>query len=156
VKVILNPAPARKLPRELLEKVDTITPNETEAQLLTGMRIRTRSDAAKAAGRLHRAGVRCVVVTLGSKGAYVSMPGLEQMVPGFHVNAVDTTAAGDVFNGSLAVAMAEGRPMREAVVFANAAAAISVTRLGAQPSAPKRAEIERLARAAARTVNAAA
>ena len=85
-----------------------------------------------------------VIVALGPLGAYVSAPGCRRMVAGFKVKAVDTTAAGDVFNGALAVALAESRPLLEAVRFAQAAAAISVTRMGAQPSAPRRAEIEKL------------
>jgi len=86
--------------------------------------------------------VEQVIITMGAQGAFISSPGLESLVPGFPVAPVDTTAAGDVFNGTIAVALAEGLPLEEAVRFANAAAAVSVTRLGAQPSAPDRPEIE--------------
>lgn len=142
VPVILNPAPAQKLPAALLRRVSILTPNETEAECLTGVRVRDQAGAAKAARRLHEAGVPTVIVTLGAAGAYVASPQFRGLVPGHKVKAVDTTAAGDVFNGALAAALTEGRAMREAVQFANAAAAISVTRLGAQPSAPQRREIE--------------
>ena len=144
VRVILNPAPARTLPDKLLKKVSIITPNETEAELLTGIKVDSEAAASKAADKLLTRGVKTVIITLGSRGAFVAGEGVRKLVPGFKVKAVDTTAAGDVFNGALAVALGEGRPVIEAVQFANAAAAISVTRLGAQPSAPVRKEIELL------------
>ncbi len=143
VRVILNPAPARPLPDRLLKKVSILTPNETEAELLTGIKVDSEAAAAKAADQLRGRGVGTVILTLGARGAFVADGTVEQLVPGFKVKAVDTTAAGDVFNGALAVALAEGQPLAEGVCFANAAAAISVTRLGAQPSAPTRREIER-------------
>jgi len=146
VRVILNPAPARPLPDALLRRVAILTPNETEAELLTSVRVTTEATAARAADRLLGQGVGTVILTLGPRGAFVAGPEVCRMVPGFKVKAVDTTAAGDVFNGALAVALGEGRPLLEAVRFANAAAAISVTRSGAQPSAPHRPEIERLLR----------
>jgi len=146
VRVILNPAPAVRLSRALLKQVSILTPNETEAQLLTGIRADSQVTAAKAAQKLHAQGVETVVLTLGSKGAYVSAPGCRSLVPGFKVKAVDTTAAGDVFNGALAVALSEDRPLLESVRFASAAAAISVTRMGAQPSAPRRKEIDQFLR----------
>ena len=99
---------------------------------------------SRAAGILLRKGVQTVIITLGSRGAFVATSASKQFVPGFKVKPVDTTAAGDTFNGALAVALAEGMPMIEAVRFANAAGAISVTRMGAQPSAPNRKEIEKL------------
>ncbi len=145
VRVILNPAPAQPLPDDLLKCVSVLTPNETEAELLTGIKVDSEAKAAEAAKALRDRGVGMVIVTLGAKGVYVSSPEFNGSVAGFTVKAVDTTAAGDVFNGALAVAMAEGRALTDAVRFANAAAAISVTRLGAQPSAPKRAEIAKLA-----------
>lgn len=149
VRVILNPAPAQKLPAALLRLIDVLTPNETEAELLTGIRIRSEKDAAKAAAALQKAGARHVIITLGSKGALVVEHGAApQLVPAFEVTPVDTTAAGDTFNGALAVALGEGRSLVEAARFASAAAAISITRLGAQPSAPKRREIEKLLRQA--------
>jgi ribokinase len=144
VPVILNPAPARLLPDKLLRLVSILTPNETEAELLTGIKVTNEAAYAKAAVKLQARGVETVILTLGSRGAFIAEAGGKQLVPGFKVKAVDTTAAGDVFNGALAVALAEGKTLPAAVRFANAAAAISVTRLGAQPSAPTRTEIESL------------
>ena len=144
MRVILNPAPARPLPDSLLRKVDILTPNEHEAESLTGIAVDGEAAAARAADSLHARGVRTVIITLGARGAYVSGGDFRALVPAFKVKAVDTTAAGDVFNGALAVALAEGRPLFEAVRFGQAAAAISVTRIGAQPSAPSRAETLRL------------
>ena len=145
VQVILNPAPAQKLPGGLLRLVSVLTPNETEAELLTGIAVRDEATAAQAADRLLARGVQTVILTLGARGAFVATAMAKRLVSGFRMKAVDTTAAGDVFNGALAVALGEARPLLDAVRFANAAAAISVTRLGAQPSAPRRDEIERLA-----------
>lgn len=144
VKVILNPAPAMPLDDELLANLTIITPNESEAELLTGVPVTDAASAEIAAKALLDRGVEVVIITLGSKGALLKTRELTKVIPGFKVKAIDATAAGDVFNGSLAVALAEGRPLEQAVRFANAAAAISVTRLGAQPSVPKRDEIERL------------
>jgi ribokinase len=137
VRVILNPAPAQPLPDKLLKRISILTPNETEAELLTG------SAGEEAAAKLRARGVATVILTLGANGALIADATGTRLVPGFKVKAVDTTAAGDIFNGSLAVALAEGKSLDAAVRFANAAAAISVTRLGAQPSAPTRREIER-------------
>lgn len=142
IPVVLNPAPAQSLSDELLEKITVLTPNESEAELLTGMAVTGPDSAREAAALLHKRGVEQVIITMGAQGAYVSAPGLEALVPGFPVEPVDTTAAGDVFNGTLSVALAEGRPLEKAVRFATAAAALSVTKLGAQPSAPDRTEIE--------------
>ncbi len=151
--VILNPAPApaSPLPSDLLSKVDILTPNVTEAGMLAGIPMSGRESLRKAAriliGKMTKpASIRkafgpAVLITLGPKGVFVAAGGNETIVPGFKVRAVDTTAAGDVFNGALAVALAEKRPLLEAVRFAAAAAAVSVTRMGAQPSAPRRAEI---------------
>lgn len=145
VPVILNPAPARPLPSGLLKAVSVLTPNESEAELLTGLRIDGDAAAGRAADRLLRRGVRrAVVITMGRRGAFAAGDGIRRRIAAFRVRAVDTTAAGDIFNGALAVALTEGRPLEEAVRFANAAAALSVTRPGAQPSAPRRSEIERL------------
>jgi ribokinase len=143
VRVILNPAPAQPLPDKLLQHVSILTPNESEAELLTGIRVGSPAAAKKAAEQLRARGVETVIVTLGARGALVAAAEGQQLVPGFEVRAVDTTAAGDIFNGALAVALAEGQLLPAAVRFANAAAAISVTRMGAQPSAPSRNEIER-------------
>ena len=150
VQVILNPAPARSLPDALLKRVSILTPNETEAELLTGIKVATEEQAGQAADALMAKGVGTVVITLGARGAFVVTPKVRQMVPGFKVKPVDTTAAGDVFNGALAVALAEGQSLLEAVRFANAAGALSVTKLGAQPSAPKRAAIQKFLKAHAK------
>ncbi|HVT28885.1 MAG TPA: ribokinase [Lacipirellulaceae bacterium] len=142
--VILNPAPAQRLPDALLKKITILTPNETETELLTGVNVTDEASCSRAADILLRKGVKTVIITLGSRGAYVATSETKQFVPGFKVKPVDTTAAGDTFNGALAVALAEGMSMVDAVRFANAAGAISVTRMGAQPSAPTRKEIEQL------------
>ncbi|ADM96233.1 ribokinase [Dickeya dadantii] len=141
-KVILNPAPACSLPDELLSLVDMITPNETEAQILTGVAVETEDDAQRAAQVLHDKGIATVLITLGSRGVWLSEQGKGQRIPGFRVKAVDTIAAGDTFNGALVTALLESRPMEAAVKFAHAAAAIAVTRHGAQPSVPWREEID--------------
>lgn len=146
VRMILNPAPARPLPDALLRQIAVLTPNETEAETLTGIRVTDVAAAARACATLRARGVQAVILTLGARGAYIAAAGVERLVPGFKVKAVDTTAAGDMFNGALAVALGEGRALPEAVRFANAAAALSVTRRGAQPSAPSRAAIEGLLR----------
>lgn len=142
VPVLLNPAPAQTLDAEILQHVSVLTPNETEAALLTGIEVSSESGAEAAARKLAAAGVAQIIITLGSRGAFVYGSNHKQLVAGFLVKAVDTTAAGDVFNGALAVALANGSKLVDAVRFANAAAALSVTKLGAQPSAPTRVEIE--------------
>ncbi len=143
-KVILNPAPAQPLPASLLKDIFLLTPNETEAEMLTGIAVDNEAGATKAADKLLACGVQNVIITMGSRGAFVAGEGVRQLVPARKMKAVDTTAAGDIFNGTLAVALAESRSLLDAVHFASAAAAISVTRFGAQPSAPLRAEIETL------------
>jgi ribokinase len=140
-QVILNPAPARDLPDELLALVSVLTPNEAEAARLAGVSVDGEHGLDDAATALLRRGARAVVMTLGAAGAYVATAEHRETIPGHRVEARDTTGAGDVFNGALAVALAERLQLREAVRFANAAAAISVTRDGAQPAAPHRAEI---------------
>nr|WP_318383701.1 ribokinase [uncultured Enterobacter sp.] len=140
--VALNPAPARMLPDELLALVDIITPNETEAEKLTGIRVESDDDAARAAQALHAKGIATVIITLGSRGVWASVNGEGQRVPGFKVKAIDTIAAGDTFNGALMTALLEDKPLEEAIRFAHAAAAIAVTRKGAQPSVPWRNEID--------------
>jgi ribokinase len=146
VPVLLNPAPARTLDEGLLGHVSVVTPNETEAALLTGIEVSSVADAEAAALKLAAMGIPQVVVTLGSRGAFVFDTDHGELVPGFAVEAVDTTGAGDVFTGALAVALANGSNVVDAVRLANAAAALSVTKLGAQPSAPARAEIEEFLR----------
>ncbi|SDB88686.1 ribokinase [Acinetobacter boissieri] len=142
VKVILNPAPARELPEDLLKLVDIITPNETEALSLTGKIIHNESDAAEAAAILHSKGIKTVVITLGSRGVWLSENNQGSLISGFKVNAIDTIAAGDTFNGAFITALLENQTPVEAARFANAAAAIAVTRQGAQPSVPWRTEID--------------
>jgi ribokinase len=142
--VLLNLAPARPVASEALSMLTMLAVNETEAEFLTGRKVAGDRDVREAADALLARGPKTVVLTLGARGAYVASAGVGALVPGFAVEAVDTTAAGDVHCGALAVALVEGRPVVEAVRFANAAAALSVTRLGAQPSAPRRNEIEAL------------
>ena len=141
-KVILNPAPAHPLPADLLHHLYLITPNETEAEMITGVKITDESSAGEAARLLSEMGVQHVIITLGSKGALIYSGGKAEMVPALKVEAVDTTAAGDVFNGALTVALSEGRSLKEAARFACKASAISVTRVGAQSSAPYRNEVD--------------
>ena len=141
IKVILNPAPARKLSDNLLKNTWLITPNETEAETITGVIITDIPSAERAAELIQERGVKNVIITLGEAGAYIKSENYTGLIPGIKVKPVDTTAAGDVFNGALAVAISEGSDLKDAVIFANEAAAISVTRMGAQASAPYRNEI---------------
>ena len=141
-KVILNPAPGLKISDELLSKLYLITPNETEAELISGIQVIDFASAELAARNLYKRGVQVVVITLGSKGALLFNGGQAKLIASPNVEAVDTTAAGDVFNGAIAVAISEGMELDKAVGFACKAAAISVTRMGAQASAPYRKEIK--------------
>lgn len=142
-QIILNPAPARALPDRLLALIDVITPNETEAELLTGIAVNDQQGAAKAAAALHQKGIEKVIITLGARGVWFSQQGHEgKIIAGFKVNAVDTIAAGDTFNGAYVTAILEGKSDEQAIRFAHAAAAIAVTRRGAQPSVPWRNEID--------------
>jgi ribokinase len=143
---IFDPAPARSLPSEFLELASFITPNQTEAALLLGSRdeIESYEDAERAAHRLLERGPQVVVMKLGSKGVVIADANGSQRFPSFSVDAVDTTAAGDTWNGAFAVALAENKSLPEAARFANAAGALSVTRYGAQSSIPDRVEVERL------------
>ncbi|MPW42971.1 ribokinase [Acinetobacter guerrae] len=142
VKVILNPAPAQTLSPDLLKMIDILTPNETEAEILTGVKINNLKDANKAAQVLHDYGIETIVITLGAQGVWLSDKGYGQLIPALKVNAIDSIAAGDTFNGAFATALLEGKSNKEAAEFANAAAAIAVTRHGAQPSIPYRSEID--------------
>ncbi|WP_423140417.1 ribokinase [Proteus terrae] len=143
VQVILNPAPAQALPDELLSLVDIITPNETETEYLTGIKVIDDESAQQAADVLHHKGIKTVLITLGSRGVWVSEKNNKGcIVPAFKVKAVDTIAAGDTFNGALITALLEGQSMMLAIKFAHAAAAIAVTRAGAQPSVPWRHEVD--------------
>lgn len=137
--VILNPAPARKLPRALYAQLDWITPNETEAEILTGVRVTDVASARRARDWFQARGVGHVLVTLGAKGVYCG--DCDRIFPSRRVKAVDCVAAGDTFNGAFAVALAEGRSCADAIAFAQKAAAISVTRPGAQSSIPFRREL---------------
>ena len=137
--VILNPAPARKLPRALYAQLDWITPNETEAEILTGVRVTDVASARRARDWFQARGVGHVLVTLGAKGVYCG--DCDRIFPSRRVKAVDCVAAGDTFNGAFAVALAEGRDCADAIAFAQKAAAISVTRPGAQSSIPFRREL---------------
>lgn len=141
-KVILNPAPAKNIDPELLKHVHVITPNESEAEILSGIPVTDANSAARAAQKLHDMGVPNIVITLGAKGAFLFSRSARILIPAPVVVPVDTTAAGDCFNGALAVALSEGLPLDKAVRFACGAASISVTRLGAQSSMPYRKEVD--------------
>jgi ribokinase len=141
IKVILNPAPAQKLHDYLLKHLWLITPDETEAEILTGIKVYNEATAEAAATYLQKKGVRNVIITMGSAGAFVKTENFMQIFPGVKVKAIDSTGAGDVFNAALAVSFAEGKEIKDAVTFANKAASICVTRMGAQASAPYRDEI---------------
>lgn len=141
-QVILNPAPAKALPAQLLANIDIITPNETEAEVLTGIAVIDEASAAKAAQALHDQGIHTVMITLGAKGVWVSEQGHGRIIAGFRVKATDTTAAGDTFNGAFVTGLLEKMPLESAIKFAHAAAAISVTRFGAQTSIPHRQEVD--------------
>jgi ribokinase len=128
--------------KEVHRQVDAFVVNEVEASMVTGLRVETDDEIRLAASALLALGPQVVVITLGSNGSFIAAAKHRQYVPSYKVKALDTTAAGDVYCGSLAVALVEGKTLTEAIRFAGAAAAISVTRLGAQPSAPTRKEIE--------------
>lgn len=141
-KIVLNPAPAKLVPHELLRYVDIITPNETEASSLSGVHVSDEQSAINAADVIHLLGIKCVIITLGSKGALVSeLNKTPVLVPTRKVHVVDTVAAGDTFNGAVLVALSEGKELIEAVKFAHSAAALAVMREGAQRSVPTREEL---------------
>jgi ribokinase len=144
VKVILNPAPAAPLSDELLRCLYIITPNKSETEMITGIKVTDWESARRAADAISEKGVGIVVITLGSLGALIKEDSTYYNVPAEKVTAVDTTAAGDVFNGALCVALAEGKTTHEAVKFASKAASIAVTRMGAQSSIPSRKELDQL------------
>lgn len=143
ITTVLNPAPAATQELDYLKWVDIITPNETEAEALTGIEVTDEENAALAAQWLHQQGVTTVVITLGSKGAFISSAGFTGLIPALEVQAIDTVAAGDTFNGALVVGLSEGMSIAAAVGFANAASAITVTRKGAQRAIPYRHEVQR-------------
>jgi ribokinase len=142
VPFILDPAPAQKLSPELLNMVDVLTPNETEARILTGIEVKDQESASVAAKKLLECGVKNVILTMGASGYLSAGKEGTEFVPARKVTAVDSTAAGDAFTGSLAVGLAQGQSLSEAALFANNVAAVSVTRMGAQPSMPTVQEVE--------------
>ena len=142
VPFILDPAPARELSPQLLQKVDILTPNETEAQLLTDVKVEDEKSARAAAEKLIDSGVRCVIVTMGSTGYLLAQDGSFDFIEAPKVKAVDSTAAGDAFTGALACGIAAGKSVTDAAAFANCVAAVSVTKMGAQPSMPTRKIME--------------
>lgn len=142
VKVILNTAPIQPINDDILRKVDLITPNEVEAEILTGICINDEKNAKKAAEWFFARGVKNVVITLGERGVFIADDQKQGIIPAYKVEAIDTTGAGDAFNGGLVAALAEGKNLWEAAKFAVAVAAISVQRLGTTPAIPTRAEID--------------
>ncbi|MEH7331194.1 ribokinase [Neobacillus drentensis] len=145
VPVILNPAPYQEFPRETLSNVTYITPNETEAFELSRVEVKDEESALVAARKIHGLGVETVIITLGSKGAFLYTGGEKGvLVPGLKVEAVDTTGAGDAFNGGFAHALSTGYSVREAMTFANAVAALSVTKIGTAPAMPYKHEVEEI------------
>ncbi len=140
--VILNPAPACEIPDALLSLVDIITPNESETEILTGMPTETDNQAIEAAHLLLSKGIETVILTLGSRGSFLLTKKIEKLIPAFSVEVVDTTAAGDAFCGALAASLAHGINIEKSVKIANAAGALAVTKLGAEPSLPSREEIQ--------------
>ena len=137
VKVVLNPAPARSLPKELY----MVTPNRIEAEMLTGIKIANDADVEKVAEEICAMGVKNVIITLGSKGCLIREEGVSYRIDAFKVEPVDTTAAGDTFNGALCVGLSEGMDLKQAAVMASKASSIAVTRMGAQSSIPYREEL---------------
>lgn len=144
VRTILNPAPMAPLSDGILKHVWLLTPNQTEAHSLTGIAVNDEEDARKAADALLAKGVDNVIITMGSKGSLVCTPGETTFVPARKVKAVDTTGAGDVYNGALVAALAEGKSLVDAAGIATAASSIAVTRMGAQTSAPHRNELDNI------------
>lgn len=146
VPVILNPAPAQSLSDDLLSKVTYLTPNETEAEILTGVKVQSTEDAEKAGRILLEKGVKHIIMTLGESGALIVNDTGTHHIPGFTVKAFDTVAAGDAFNGALAVGVISGKPLKEVVKYANAVGALTVTRAGAIPSLPNVEEVDKFIR----------
>lgn len=142
VKIILNTAPVQPVSDALLSRVDLITPNEVEAGILTGIPVDGEENAQKAADYFFEKGVKNVLITMGSKGVFLATPEKRGILPAYRVKAVDTTGAGDAFNGGLAAALAEGKDLWEAAAFANALAAVSVQRIGTTPAMPYRKEVD--------------
>ena len=141
VYVILNPAPACKLPNELFQYISLITPNQTETELMTGVKLINEESFITAVENLNRMGVKDVIITLGSKGSLVCYDGKNELVPAIKVDAVDATAAGDTFCGAVCVALSQGKNLKEAAVFATKAASLTVQKIGAQDSIPSITDI---------------
>ena len=141
VKVVLNPAPARSLPKEVFRHLYMVAPNRIEAEMLTGIKIANDADVEKVAEEICAMGVKNVIITLGSKGCLIREEGVSYRIDAFKVEPVDTTAAGDTFNGALCVGLSEGMDLKQAAVMASKASSIAVTRMGAQSSIPYREEL---------------
>lgn len=144
VRIILNPAPAAEIPADILKLIDIVTPNETEAQVLTGIEVRNQQDAERAAKVFFEKGVKNVVITMGALGAYACDGVRSELLPRLKVAAIDSTGAGDAFNGGFVTALSEGKDLFEALRYGNATGALSVTKLGTAPAMPHRAEIDAL------------
>ncbi len=142
VTIVLNPAPAAQLPDDVLRRIDIVTPNETEAQVLTGVKIENQADAERAAKVFMDKGVKEVVITLGSLGAFAMNQEKSELVKRLSVEAIDTTGAGDAFNGGFVMALAEGKDLFTALRYGNVTGALSVTKLGTAPSMPLREDID--------------
>ncbi|MBN2558788.1 MAG: ribokinase [Clostridia bacterium] len=142
VRIIMNPAPAQRIGDDVFKMIDFITPNETEAEILTGIRTDNINNIKKAADWIYNKGVKNVIITMGKDGVYLKTKDVDMIIPAYKVEAVDTTGAGDAFNGCLAVALMEGKDIIEAARFANAGAAISVTAIGTAPAMPHRSVID--------------
>lgn len=142
VKIVLNPAPAAEVPEDVLRKIDVVTPNETEAQVLTGVEVKTIDDAQRAAQVFLDKGVKNVVITMGALGAFATDGEKSELLPRICVDAVDTTGAGDAFNGGFVTALSEDKDLFEALRYGNATGALSVTKLGTAPAMPMRNEID--------------
>jgi ribokinase len=142
IKTMLNFAPAKKINQSSLANVSILVVNETETQYLTGIPAVSPDNAPDAAEKLKEKGIETIIITLGINGSYIHSNEYSGIIPAYKVNAIDATAAGDVYCGSLATALMEGRSLKESVKFSSAAAALCVTKLGAQPSAPTRQEID--------------
>lgn len=140
--VILNPAPAQTLSSKILNDIDVITPNKVEAEMITGIKVSDEDSLRSIVLKFFDSGIKTVIITLGSKGMFVGSTEWMKLIPAYNVCPVDSTGAGDIFSGALAAFLAEGMQMEKAVKMAAASASISVTRLGAQSSAPNRKEIE--------------
>jgi ribokinase len=140
--VILNPAPAQSLDQNLLQEIDIITPNKVEAEMITGIKVTDEGSLRSIVKKFFEYGIKNVLITLGSNGIFAGLPNNMKFIPAFKVSPIDSTGAGDVFSGSFAAFLAEGMSIEKAAMMANASASISVTRMGAQESAPYRIEIE--------------